>query len=57
MAITIYKSKCDGCGTCITNCIMGAISMMDDKAVVNSGRCALCGRCVNECKQRAARYH
>jgi len=56
VAITIYKTKCIGCGTCATNCIMGAITMIDDKAEVNPAKCALCGRCVNECQQNAPRY-
>ncbi|MCL2025760.1 MAG: 4Fe-4S binding protein [Leptospirales bacterium] len=36
---------------------MGAITIIDDKAEVDPGKCALCGRCINECQYNAPRYH
>ena len=57
MAITVYKSKCTGCGTCIEGCPLKAISLDDDdKAEIDKGKCVICGRCVNECEHDAIVY-
>lgn len=56
MAITIYQSKCDGCGTCADGCPMKAIFIIDGKAEMDKGKCSVCGRCTNDCPTGAIRY-
>ncbi|MBN1870642.1 MAG: 4Fe-4S binding protein [Candidatus Omnitrophica bacterium] len=45
--------KCFGCGLCINNCPQGAISIIGDKASIDSVKCSDCGRCVQVCPQGA----
>lgn len=40
---------CSGCGTCLTRCQMGALSMPDGCAELNLDRCIGCGLCVSAC--------
>ena len=40
---------CAGCETCLDRCQMDAITMVEDKAVVNLDRCIGCGLCVTTC--------
>lgn len=42
---------CEGCGACVRRCKNGALSIADDKAVVNRETCALCGYCAAVCPQ------
>ena len=50
--VTIDKEKCIGCGQCVADCIVGNISMQDNKAVVAKS-CFLCGHCVAICPKAA----
>ena len=40
---------CDGCGVCVDRCQMEALTLEDDRAVLNSDRCIGCGLCVSTC--------
>ena len=40
---------CVGCETCVGNCPVEAISMVDGKAKVDEGTCIECGSCVSVC--------
>ena len=40
---------CEGCGTCVDRCQMGAIELQDDIALINRDRCIGCGLCVPTC--------
>ncbi len=40
---------CTGCGICIDRCQMTAITLKDEKSVVNAFRCIGCGNCVATC--------
>jgi ferredoxin len=43
-----------GCGKCVENCIMKAITLDDDdKAEIDKSKCSLCGRCINDCEKNA----
>lgn len=48
MGIRIITDKCNGCGACLTACPFGAISIIDDKAVIGAA-CTLCGICITAC--------
>ena len=39
MAAEVNKEKCTGCETCVGECPVSAISMVDGKASVNCGAC------------------
>lgn len=49
----VDSEKCDGSGTCMSRCQMGAIVVKNNKAVVNLDRCIGCGLCVSTCKNGA----
>ena len=40
---------CEGCGVCTERCQMEALSLVDEKAVLNVDRCIGCGLCVSTC--------
>ncbi len=42
---------CEGCGQCVKVCRQNALSLKDNKAVVDSNKCILCGYCSRYCKQ------
>jgi len=46
---------CQGCGRCLQACEQGAISMQDDKAVIDHEKCVLCGYCRRACTQNFIR--
>jgi Dissimilatory sulfite reductase (desulfoviridin), alpha and beta subunits len=52
MAAKVDQDKCVGCGACVDECPLGAISMVDDKAVI-SDECGGCGACVGACAAEA----
>lgn len=53
MTIIIDKEKCTGCETCVDECPAAAITMENDKAVVNNDLCVDCGSCVDVCPAEA----
>ncbi len=50
----IEPEICIGCETCVDQCQFHAISIKDDKAVVDSNKCWGCGVCVSICPEEAA---
>ena len=40
---------CEGCGVCVDRCQMGALTLEDDRVVLNPDRCIGCGLCVSTC--------
>jgi len=53
MAAKVETEKCTGCGVCIEVCPPEAISLSNDKAVINKDTCAECGLCVDQCPNGA----
>ena len=50
MKYKINKSKCAGCGACVSNCPQGAITIGEDgKAEIDLEKCVGCGRCKEIC--------
>ena len=50
--LEIDKDKCIGCGGCIDACPFGALSLVDNLAVVND-KCTACGACLLACPMHA----
>ncbi|MHA1973207.1 MAG: DUF362 domain-containing protein [Candidatus Hodarchaeales archaeon] len=59
--VEVQEEMCIGCGTCsgkskVTNkpiCFVEAISMEDEKAVIDQEMCRGCGRCAEVCPEEA----
>ena len=52
-AVSIDRSKCQGCGTCIRFCPFKALRLEDGKPVVDDTKCMGCGVCVSKCEPGA----
>ena len=48
-----YADKCVGCGECVVVCPADAISMENDKSVLDKKKCIGCASCVAACSQNA----
>ncbi len=45
----IKKKTCTGCGQCADHCPEAAISLVEEKAVINPETCIGCGECIVRC--------
>ncbi|MCD6309866.1 MAG: 4Fe-4S binding protein [Candidatus Eremiobacteraeota bacterium] len=52
----ISKNECVGCGICVEECPVNAISMSDDKAIINMSICIHCGICHGVCPEEAVKH-
>ncbi len=53
----INKEMCVGCGICVDNCPMNAITQDDNMiAFINDAGCIRCGKCHDVCPQEAVRH-
>ncbi len=48
---------CNGCETCVKRCQMEAVSLENEKAIVNLDRCIGCGNCVPTCGMKAMKLY
>ena len=53
MAPKVKKKKCVGCGDCIDHCSQKAISLVDEKSLINPKKCVGCGECIIICPNKA----
>ena len=53
----VKQEVCDGCGDCVEECPVCAISIKYDlKAHIDMESCIRCGKCHDICPQKAVRY-
>lgn len=51
----VKQNECIGCGICVKACPAGAISLENNKAVIDQNKCIHCGKCLSVCPQKAIR--
>lgn len=51
--LQVDAAKCNGCGACIPECPVEALSLVEAKAVIDPAVCVDCAFCVDYCAQRA----
>lgn len=50
------EDSCIGCGLCVKNCPMEAITMVESKPVWTKSRCAACLSCLHHCPKFSIQY-
>lgn len=53
MVKIIIKVNCVGCGSCVVECEVNAVDLVDGAAVVDSEKCNDCGKCIIICPTNA----
>jgi len=53
MIVEVISDDCVGCETCVPECPVEAISMVDDKALIDQDKCTQCQTCVEVCPTEA----
>lgn len=53
----IVKKNCTGCGICAKWCPEDAITLVDERAVINGRKCIGCGECLAMCRFYAVKYN
>jgi len=53
MAVKVIADDCVGCETCVPECPVEAISIIDGKAVIDPEKCTECATCVAACPVEA----
>jgi len=57
MVIQVNQELCSGCGACADVCTVGAIQMMDQRAVIDDALCIGCDACIEACPNEAITMH
>ncbi len=53
MDIQISESRCTGCGDCVAECPIHAVTIQENIARIDLKTCIRCTSCVAVCKERA----
>ncbi len=53
VAPKVKRKKCTGCGECAAHCSQKAISLVNEKAVIDPKKCTGCGECIIICPNKA----
>jgi len=51
--LEVNERRCMGCGSCVKVCDGDAITLIANKAVIDSTKCIECGKCVKICPYEA----
>ncbi len=49
----VKAENCVGCGECVEHCSQHALALVDEKAIIDTGRCIGCGECILMCSNKA----
>ena len=52
----VDKDECIGCGTCVEECPVDAIALVEEIAEINMDKCIRCGTCHEVCPQDAVKH-
>jgi ferredoxin len=49
----VESGKCTGCGACVERCNFDAITIQEERAIVDESKCFGCGLCASGCPEQA----
>lgn len=52
----VNEEMCTGCGVCVDECTVGAISVKENSAFIDEDNCIRCGICHDVCPEDAVRH-
>lgn len=53
MLLQVNQELCTGCGLCMEACLVGAIRLFDQRAVIDEALCTQCEMCLDACPNGA----
>ncbi len=57
MVIQVNQELCSGFGACVDACSVGAIHLVDQRAVIDNALCTACEACIKACPNEAITTH